>query len=620
MELPYPENTVWYIEARSKRASIADDEPASHGSGVVIRLKKRGESGTGRRYLLTCAHVVRGQSTDGVDGHGPLFEDLRVWAPGNGFVKEAFLHASVANDVKSLEACDVPMKGRIAVNDWAILDVKDEVFRQSAVAVHDCAKARDGEHSIVGYPGGSNKFLDHLVKPSRTLGLRFRDFHSRVVRLHGDESRRGMSGGGLFDQAGRLVGIHRSRLESILECHSLSASYIREMLFEEGYEVCAGDTRSQLPDDKPIGAVDPKDQQQGCNPSRRTVLVGALGLAGLAGLVWWRWPTRIRIGIKQWVGYAPLVVMAKLDLRKDIQIVFEPVKAIDDSSDMIKKREIDVGMWIAASHVVNRSERTNARVVLKLDDSYGEDGIVVKDSVRTIQDLNKGKVLYQRHDAGHCMLLELCRRANDMDIDDIDLEHVAVEAVKQNFPREEVVAATVYGDFLSNSKPNSDEMKRRVFRLARDIFGQNKDDDSQQDEKYGIVDVLAVHDEFLQKNRDAIGSLIEGWFEAVKLLKESNKSAVDIACAFMGEGVRDPSDPVVYGAPQKPAWLERTIRGDNVKLADRNGNVDYFQRDVNGNSNFRRDYEYYRTVWKSDLGTESHEFVDADGSQDFHGL
>jgi predicted outer membrane repeat protein len=84
----YPENAVWYIEARpwngpkDGTSCPASGQPPTQGSGVAVSIEslKDGERTT-KNYLLTCAHVVRRKEDDA------LLEDIVCFPPGSNYVE-----------------------------------------------------------------------------------------------------------------------------------------------------------------------------------------------------------------------------------------------------------------------------------------------------------------------------------------------------------------------------------------------------------------------------------------------------------------------------------------------------------------------------------------------------
>ncbi|MCI5212794.1 MAG: hypothetical protein D3910_29280, partial [Candidatus Electrothrix sp. ATG2] len=140
MPLSYPENTVWYIEARpwsgpEDKPGFAPVKAASMGSGVVVTFTRKLANGErqARSYILTCAHVVR-------DRNDCLLEDIICYPPGKGFIRtgEDTRKSGTFEDA-NVQAASVskysPCKGECGprpeelrddpASDWVLLEVHD---------------------------------------------------------------------------------------------------------------------------------------------------------------------------------------------------------------------------------------------------------------------------------------------------------------------------------------------------------------------------------------------------------------------------------------------------------------------------------------------------------------
>jgi len=92
MDVPYPKNIVWYIEARPWNGSkaqpgFAPADPSSMGSAVAVQLEHLDQDGNPfqpakiRQYLLTCGHVVRQAASNADAGWGPFWKKFIVGRP-----------------------------------------------------------------------------------------------------------------------------------------------------------------------------------------------------------------------------------------------------------------------------------------------------------------------------------------------------------------------------------------------------------------------------------------------------------------------------------------------------------------------------------------------------------
>ena len=246
MQYHYPYNIIWYIEATSPNGD------RSEGSAVAIRLKQKGAQEVPKTYLLTCAHVVRGTSKDRKPGFGQVLSQLRVWAPDTGYNDAQAKTAKIVMKIKpNLTLEEVIQAERSnASDDWVVLEIDDPQASTAAPAVREWADSDlAGDFWIYGYPGGTLSFSQGMVNPIRTPdSFSYRDEFQGVVRLLGDGTRPGISGGGVFRKDDeKFVGIHRAREDDTLRLNAVSVRTIRQRLEEQGYQVVDSPGRTPAP-------------------------------------------------------------------------------------------------------------------------------------------------------------------------------------------------------------------------------------------------------------------------------------------------------------------------------------------------------------------------------------
>ncbi|MCP4363950.1 MAG: trypsin-like peptidase domain-containing protein [Planctomycetes bacterium] len=267
MALSYPENTVWYIEARpwsglkGDKPGFVQVDPVARGSGVVITFTKVPGSGEQpRSYILTCAHVVR-------NGKDELLEDIICYPPGKGFVRTAgnarrsgtFPDAEVLPaTVSKFSPCQgeagprPPELKRNAAEDWVLLEIKDPSFyyQPSVTKLHNGIPFLDKRLRVIGFPFGAGLVAEkqRAELAGRTYSLFWKngrvvratvtkDFRPRehaepgMIDYEGpEETRKGMSGSPVFDNDGSLVGIHRSSADAVMKRGGIRADAVARYL------------------------------------------------------------------------------------------------------------------------------------------------------------------------------------------------------------------------------------------------------------------------------------------------------------------------------------------------------------------------------------------------------
>jgi hypothetical protein len=246
---------VWYIEARAcSDGDPASEDASSMGSAVLVEIEHRKEPRKIRRYLLTCAHVVRRKVAGSGDWGGPVHDEILCWRPGQGYTRtyqgkrRCGEHPDIYRaSLSALSPCGgraegLPEELRNAPNDWVLLDIDDPAFQKEGRPLRWSEIDEDARVFIVGYPGGAGLSRHaagtHIwVNGSIVENLATGPFSQErtpapgMLSLSGvDETRPGMSGGGIFDSNGALVGLHRAADDNAMQRNAIAASHIRDAL------------------------------------------------------------------------------------------------------------------------------------------------------------------------------------------------------------------------------------------------------------------------------------------------------------------------------------------------------------------------------------------------------
>ncbi|MGE0607567.1 MAG: protein kinase [Pirellulales bacterium] len=297
------------------------------------------------------------------------------------------------------------------------------------------------------------------------------------------------------------------------------------------------------------------------------MLAGVLALAAIMAVVW---PdNNIRLAIKPWVGFAPLVVAAEMGLCPDVDLHLVPVLHAHEIHQRIVSRELDAGPYVVDSHALSRADGERTKVVLQLDVSGTADAIVARQEIQSIADLRGKKVACVFLEAPHFLLLSLCEKFNVSTGEFETVQSASVAAAVELFCKGEADAVVCYEPFLSTALKIPG-----AHRLA-----------TAADDPGAIVDTLMVREEFLEQEPDKVKALIAGWFKAVELLKRQDPQAMRIACQFLGEG----GPPVT--------WREYEEMAAGMSYGSIEQNLDFFRLDSEGHSEFRRRMNAAQERW-----------------------
>ena len=258
MPLTPTEKLVWYLEVYPTRQCGPGRRAAGFGSAVAIRVDRDGHGDRSRKYLLTCAHVLRAADPRGQPS-GRWLEHVACYRPGFGYSPldpGAPWPIGEGDGIWSGRVIDPlgrdtnAMLGNVfgGSGDFALVDIEDESFQDFPV-VESIAHAPDGSSaklSVIGYPDASRTWTTGTpVRPLEARGFRVSRTHNdpAIAPLTGpEETAPGMSGGGVFGggvsggnvSGGNvsgggvaLVGIHRGQREQARRTETVRATHIR---------------------------------------------------------------------------------------------------------------------------------------------------------------------------------------------------------------------------------------------------------------------------------------------------------------------------------------------------------------------------------------------------------
>ena len=301
------------------------------------------------------------------------------------------------------------------------------------------------------------------------------------------------------------------------------------------------------------------------------------------------------VGIKGWIGYAPLYVANELGLYgSDLKLQFVPVDNVLDARDRVHhlgdRPRVDVGMWLVDTHPIALSEGNPAVAVLKLDVSLDADAMIAPADINEFTQLKGKKIAFQPEEPSHTLLLVLCED-HGVAVKDIRWVEADADVAVTKFVDGEVDAAVSYDPYLQTGQAKMWEQKG--IKVGRPFTGKSLPEDSR------IVDILVVREDYLTYHRPRVKMLIKGWFEAVALLQDRenisgrHEEAVASARRFLDEYA--PKDE--FGTPYTDADYYDMTLPTNVLFAGPEDNRAFFELDESGSSRFRRQVSAARHRW-----------------------
>ncbi|HEY5720825.1 MAG TPA: ABC transporter substrate-binding protein [Allosphingosinicella sp.] len=210
--------------------------------------------------------------------------------------------------------------------------------------------------------------------------------------------------------------------------------------------------------------------------------------------------TTFNIAFNTWLGYSPLLIakekgfLAKRGL--DVNITF--LEGIGEKNAALLRGDIDGVGHTADSAVTSAAAGVDGQIVYVFDESYGADGILASNDVRTIADLKGKKVALEPGFTGHFFLLSLLEEAN---LSPSDIQPIAMDTGSAGgaFLAKRVDAAATWEPWIGKAKERADG---HVLVTSRDKPGR-------------IIDVLYMNRATIAAHPAEIGKLVDAMDEAI---------------------------------------------------------------------------------------------------------
>jgi len=273
----------------------------------------------------------------------------------------------------------------------------------------------------------------------------------------------------------------------------------------------------------------------------------------------------IRIGVVTWGGYAGgqyfnngFAASTKSRFYTDYKILVQ-FKVMDDfeaSRNAWKADEVDL-MWVTADAFPTETEALadyKPKFIFQADWSRGGDAIVVRQGIKTVQDLRGKRIAVAFGTPSHTFLLITLEMAGLKPSDVQIVEAKSAIDAATTFKSEQVDAAVVWS-------PDDLDCTRNV--IGSKVLTNTKT------ATHIIADGFFAKESFIEGNREPLKSLIKGWLQGSAEIN-NDPSAKQKAIEILKAGLN-----------MDQGLAENAI--NNVRLATYGDNVNFFN--LNGNYN-----------------------------------
>jgi NitT/TauT family transport system substrate-binding protein len=221
----------------------------------------------------------------------------------------------------------------------------------------------------------------------------------------------------------------------------------------------------------------------------------------------------IHLAFNEWVGFAPFFLAKEKGFYGDLPVEFDFVALEGDKRAGLYANRFQMICETTDMFQTSRDAIPYpGKIVFAIDESYGGDGVVATEEVKSIKDV-KGKTAVSEPGQPAHFVLQYLLHKEGMTINDIKLQNMASADAAAAFIARRADIAGTYEPYLTNAV-----QKRKGAHLlvsSKDLPGL-------------IVDVAIVNDNLIQERSEDVARIYQGWCKALEYFKTNRADAVAI--------------------------------------------------------------------------------------------
>ncbi|MCU0287610.1 MAG: ABC transporter substrate-binding protein [Acidobacteria bacterium] len=226
-----------------------------------------------------------------------------------------------------------------------------------------------------------------------------------------------------------------------------------------------------------------------------------------------------RIGIVSWVGFGPFYIAEEMGFFKEEGVNAEIWKIDDDGAlrSSLTSGELQGIIGSLDSLASGIANGLKTKVVLKVDESVGSDGIVAANYIKSIKELKNKKIAFPKGVPSHFFLLNILKKEGMSSRDIIPVYMEAGDAAVA-FMAGNVDAAVTWEPWLS--KANQPQFGHMII--------------SSKEAPGIIADFFSFSPDTIQNRKKEAAAVLKAWFRALEFLKEKPGKGCEIIGRNLG--------------------------------------------------------------------------------------
>ena len=231
----------------------------------------------------------------------------------------------------------------------------------------------------------------------------------------------------------------------------------------------------------------------------------------------------LKVTLPTWTGYGPLFLAEEKGFfeKNGVDVELSVIEGLGERKAALAGGKVD-GMATALDvQVTFAGAGIPVEVVWLFDDSYGGDGILVKNDINSVKDLKGKKMAFEVGSTSQMLALTALAQGG-LTEEDVTVVQMSAGDAGAAFAAGQVDAAVTWEPWLSKGA----EANGKVLLSTKDLPGI-------------IIDTVAFHEDVIKNRPEDVKAFVKAMGEAMDFWKDNKKEANEIMAKGLGIDVAE---------------------------------------------------------------------------------
>ena len=223
----------------------------------------------------------------------------------------------------------------------------------------------------------------------------------------------------------------------------------------------------------------------------------------------------VSIGMTTWIGNTPLFIAQEKGFfqERGLNLDVKIFGTVAEAFPSFTVGQLDAVSPVTSEAVSLAAQGVDYRTVLVMDTSEGADGILARNTIKSINDFKGKKIAVQQGGVGHFFLLQILAEAG-LSGNDIQIVNTTPDAAAAAYEAGNIEVAYSYSPYME--KANTAQKQGRI------IYDSSK-------MPTAIADVYVFRTEFIDEHPESVAAFVDGVLQGLEFLKTNREEGVAIA-------------------------------------------------------------------------------------------